>query len=161
VQERLAREDPDNLARAFGEAVEVSDPSVADLLPPASAHQLPTDELAEIARKIGETMATKLGDVINTFIERQTAVMRDVQEALLEVRRGQPALPLAAPTAEIVDVDSPPPRPIRVSEFLMERWEDDWYRAGIDTKSFLLQFSVLLKSKVGTGQGGSPPLSCT
>ena len=50
---------------------------------------------------------------------------------------------------------------MHLDEFLMENWDDDWYRAGIDIKSFFLQFSVLLKSKVGTGRGRSSRLRGT
>ena len=161
-QERLARATPEHPCRSFGEAVEASGLGVGQSeTATASQHEL----AQTVATAIADAMA-KFEVVMNRFVaaqsERQAATLQNVEETLLEIRRGQLALePATHPTdPEIIDVDAAPSRgrAIRVSEFLMEQWKDEWYHAGVETKSFLLQFSVLLKSKVGGRPSASAPL---
>ena len=157
-QERLAQTDPGHAARAFGESVETSAPPTATTNLEVSQKQLVrriSESLVQtVSRTILDVFAEKFQELAKRMMDAQTEWQTHTLASLREIRR-----PEAAPAMtdgadqEVIDVDECAPTgsdgrgrsQIKVSDFMRANWRDEW--AGVNVKSYLLKFSLLLKPR--------------
>lgn len=145
--------------RIFGDAVGISDPATATTNLHTSheelAKRLCETVLRQVSRTVLDVFAEKFQELATRMMVAQNEWQIKALASLREIRRPE-AAPAATERAgqEVIDVDECAPTAasdgrgrsqIKVSDFMRANWKDEW--AGVNVKSYLLKFSLLLKSK--------------
>ena len=127
-----------------------------------AAIEAPSHE--ELARRMCEAVVQTISrTVLDVFLEkfnelanRMAADQKALQTEMLKNLRASPGrLGDGTANEEVIDVEAQAPAEpdrrgssqVKVGQFMHEQWCDSWTEAGINVKSYLLQFSMLLKAK--------------
>ena len=143
-------------AQIFGDAVGASGPVTATTHLDTSHEQL--------ARRICETVVHQIScTVLDVFLQKfaelakrmtasqvewQTKTLENIQTALRDACPSR----TAAPVADVIDVDAVQEAEgrgrsqVKLTDFMRDNWRDDW--AAVKIKSYLLKYSLLLKTRV-------------
>ena len=86
-------------------------------------------------------------------VEWQTKTLENIQTALRDARPSRTASPAAdGVEADVIDVEAVQEAEgrgrsqVKISDFMRDNWRDDW--AAVKIKSYLLKYSLLLKTRV-------------
>ena len=176
LQRHLKEHWPEHPLARFGEAAAATSDSSAPTgagdheLPGPAATTPPVP--AEVVQQISElTTRTICHTIVDVFVAKfdellrrmaadhatwQAEMLRKVDVTLSELPGGPARLGYGTADADIIDVEAPAPAPaedlrgrapVKVGQFMHEQWCESWAEAGINVKSYLLQFSMLLKAK--------------
>ena len=176
-QERLAQDAPGHPGRAFGEAVEAlgaCSNGVAEPWQNAEVSQAVAQKICESVVQVAIPQLTQMAlDIFakefDKFASRllkdqaawQTDALRQFQATLCDIRRDSARrAPSVQDATPVIDVEEHAPDasafgslPLKVGKFLESNWIKEWQKAGVDVKSYLLQFSMLLKARATKSRG--------
>ena len=146
AHDELARNHPEHVGRAFGAAAEAR-----------TGVELAQKVCESVSRTILGVFLEKFDELANRMAAEQKALqaemLRNLGAAMKELRAPPGRLGDGAADQEVIDVDECAPTAsdgrgrsqIKVSDFMRANWKDEW--ASVNVKSYLLKFSLLLKSK--------------
>ena len=171
LQAHLKEHWPEHPLARFGEAAasdslaptgnRETSPGPASAPPPAPAElvqQVSELTTRTVCRTVAEVFVAKFDELLRRMAAEHAAwqveTLRKLDATLGELRR-EPARQSPGQTdAIVIDVEEKAPTedlrgraPVKVGQFMHEQWCDSWTEAGVNVKSYLLQFSMLLKAK--------------
>ena len=157
IQENLPQS---HAARIFGDAVS-SDPATATTNL-ATSHEELAKRMCEIvvqtiSRTVLDVFLQKFAELAQRMtasqVEWQTKTLENIQTALRDARPSRTASPAAdGVEADVIDVEAVQEAEgrgrsqVKISDFMRDNWRDDW--AAVKIKSYLLKYSLLLKTRV-------------
>ena len=112
-----------------------------------------------LASRVSEALTAKFDETTRRILEAQaaqTVALQKLEATLETIRRphGSEADSGAGcreAQTTIIDLDAVEEKRgsvVRVTEFMNANWRAEWSKAGVDVKSFLVQYSTILKTRV-------------